>query len=358
MKTSQRILTLAWVSLSLFFVSLPPLAGAQEESQRVRDLEDRVRVLEAEVQQLMILERNAHSIPAATAREASSLPASTENSPAESIVPGAAEDLAADAEKGIPQELLPNLGRIGASAFFDSGANQSPFSLGLGSYVGGGLDLPLALLPGGRLNYEVSIGVAQNSKRAPLTSNVAQITNLAILNALNPSAGTQNLQDALTGTGAAPFAVTTTAKWNAQIFQVVPLALKYDLTRFDRSRIRPLCGFRRGSLRYPFQSSHCRNAAHRRQPVTRRDGSSQPVFFYRFAVRGCAGGWADRCCAPACAARSAVRPGVASHWVSRWAEASNGGFNNAISLALDSRYNYSPGGPSYNVTTSRVGWHF
>ncbi len=323
----------------------------------MRDLEDRVRVLEAEVQQLMALERNAHNSPAATATDTSSLPASPENTAAEPTGPGAAQDLAADAEEGIPQELLPNLGRIGATAFFDSGANQSPFSLGLGSYVGGGLDLPLALLPGGRLNYEVSIGVAQNSKRAPLTSNVAQLTNLAILDALNPLAGVQNLQDALTGTGAAPFAVTTTAKWNAQIFQVVPLALKYDLTRFDRRRIRPYAVLGLGA--YVTLSNQVTAG------TLRTDANLSPAEMALLNQYFSSG-------SPLGGALVAGQIAPAPQLVQRGLPSGQGGltlgiqvgggiewrFSNAISLALDSRYNFSPGGPSYNVTTSRVGWHF
>jgi hypothetical protein len=340
----------------------------------VTALEERVRALEAEVQQLVTLERTVHcsqnSAALSNGEEASLLQASIVTLRSESVqnqnqqtsLPTDDSSLQASASpveryNGIPQELLPNLGRIGATAFFDSGANQNPFSLGLGSYVGGGVDLPLALLPGGRLSYELSIGVAQNSKRAPLTSNVAQIANLAILTALNPAAGTQNLQQALTGTGAAPFAVNTTAKWNAQIFQVMPLELRYDLTRFDRHRFRPYGVLGLGA--YVTLSNQVTAG-------TLRTGANLPPAELALLQQYFAAG------SPFAGALVAGQIAPATQLQQRGLPSGQGGltlglqtgggvewrFSNALSMALENRYNFSPGGPSYNVTTSRVGWHF
>jgi hypothetical protein len=137
------------------------------------------------------------------------------------------------------QELLPSLGKIGAAAFLDGGTNSGPFTLHRGSYFGGGLSLPLAIVPGGRINYEVSVGLAQNNRRLPITSSVAQLINLTVLDTLYPNGGTANIQQAFTGTGSAPFAVTVPANWRAQTLQIVPLAARYDLTRWDRLHFRP-----------------------------------------------------------------------------------------------------------------------
>lgn len=149
------------ISLALLLGVTVSRANAQNENTRVSALEERVRTLEAEVQQLIAMQQAAHgsqnTASTTGGTEAFLLQASVDtlrNDPVRNQPemqnahdPAPPEDTALQATatpveryRGIPQELLPNLGRIGATAFFDSGANQSPFSLGLGSFVGGGLD--------------------------------------------------------------------------------------------------------------------------------------------------------------------------------------------------------------------------
>jgi len=223
-------------------------ACAQDDSARIRELEDRVQRLEATVQTLIDLQQ-------AEARQASGKISGEEVSTmrAESGARGAAtpdqssapqNTEASNRQSGwgsspVPQELLPNLGKIGATVSFTTGFNSGAFSLNRGSVFGGAVELPLALVPGGRLNYEIGIALAQTARNLPVTSSVAQVANLTALNTLFPTGGAANLQEALEGTGPAPFAVTSDANWKAQILQLTPFVLKYDLTRLDRYRIRP-----------------------------------------------------------------------------------------------------------------------
>ncbi len=232
MKTSLRFFV---TSLCAIVFSAAPQAFPQDDSARVRELEDRVRRLESLVQTLVDSQEAAGKIQSEQAgRMLAELTAS------EKLVSDAsAAPEAGWIAKPLPQELLPNLGKIGATVSFTTGLNSGAFSLNNGSYLGGAVDLPLALLPGGRLNYEIGIALAQASRNLPVTSSVAQVANLTVLNALLPNGGAGNVQAALTGTDASPFAVTASADWKAQILQLTPFVLKYDVTKLDRFRLRP-----------------------------------------------------------------------------------------------------------------------
>jgi hypothetical protein len=215
------------------------------------ELEDRVQRLESMIQTLLASEKAAGKLPADQVdrmfAEISSGPASAPGSRDGAALAHAplARDARRDnselgwASKPLPQELLPSLGKIGATVSFAAGLNTGAFSLDNGSYFGGAVELPLALVPGGRLDYEIGISLAQASRSLPVTSNVAQLANLSVLNTLFPAGGVNNIQAALTGTGAAPFPVSANANWKAQILQLTPFVLKYDTTRLDRYRIRP-----------------------------------------------------------------------------------------------------------------------
>jgi hypothetical protein len=98
---------------------------------------------------------------------------------------------------------------------------------------------------GGKLAYEISVGMSQSNTTFTTTSNVAQVANLAVLNALNPNGGLGNVVAAVSGTGSAPFPVTTSTRTRLHLLQVVPFSFKYTSTAFDRWRIRPyaLLGF-------------------------------------------------------------------------------------------------------------------
>jgi hypothetical protein len=81
--------------------------------------------------------------------------------------------------------------------------------------------------------------MSQSRTTFETTSNVAQVSNLTVLTALNPAGGLQNVTAALTGTGPAPFPVKTSTLTRLRLLQVVPFAFKYTSSAFDRWRIRP-----------------------------------------------------------------------------------------------------------------------
>jgi len=147
----------------------------------------------------------------------------------------------------MPPELVPQIGKIGAEVGILASAASSPFKLNGGKMLAGFIDLPLfePRWMHGKIAYEIVVGMSQSQTTFPVTSNVAQVANLAVLNALNPTGGLQNVNAALTGTGAAPFPVTVSALTRLRELEVVPFAFKYTSTAFDRWRIRPygLLGF-------------------------------------------------------------------------------------------------------------------
>ena len=147
----------------------------------------------------------------------------------------------------MPPELVPQIGKIGAEVGLLLAGSTSPFKLNSGKTFGGFIDLPL-FEPAwihGKLSYEISVAMSQSNTTFPVTSNVAQVANLAVLTALNPNGGLTNVNAAVTGTGAAPFPVTVSAVTRLRLLQVVPFSFKYTTTAFDRWRIRPygLLGF-------------------------------------------------------------------------------------------------------------------
>lgn len=202
------------------------LAG-EAELKRIQELEERVRKLEQLV--LQLAEARTDSRMEALLAEARS-PQTIAEAPAKA----APEKRPAFTP---PQELLPNLGKIGAAASFFAGGQTGVYGLGGGRFFGGAVELPLTNVPGGRLLYEFSAGLMSGSGRGLVTSNVAQVANLATLSALGPNPNL--LTDALNGQGRAPFPVTFEAENRIRLLQVVPFGLKYTVTSLDRWRIRP-----------------------------------------------------------------------------------------------------------------------
>ena len=347
----------------LFCISLmttvvfQPEARAQSDA-RIHELEDRVRRLESMVQTLVEGRRSAGTL---TPERANFILADLSSAPARSMVEmrdaQASEAMPpGDERKRLPQELLPNLGRIGATVSFRAGANSGPFALNTGGFFGGAIELPLALMPGGRLNYEISLGLAQTSRTVPVTSNVAQVSNLAVLTALNPNNGTLNIQQALSGTGDSPFPVTSSGKWRAQVLELVPFALKYNSTLLDRYRLRPYVVLGLGT--YVSISNQVVSSG------IRRDSTLPPATLQALtALLGPSpfgGSLIGGQVAPASQLASRGLPAgqwgidIGLHYGTgieyRW--------TNGLSVAVDARFNRVPDGLSYHTTTASWGWHF
>ena len=308
------------------------------EAARIAELEKRVARLEA------ALEKALKQIPAPPEGVLADLPPSQPRPQAVNRNPA-------------PQELLPSLGKIGATTSFVAGGHSGPFRLGSGTYFGGAIDLPLRLLPGGRLHYEISAGLMRSSTRFNVTSNVAQVANLAALATLNPQGGAANITAAVTGTGAAPFPVTVDAQNNMQLLQVVPFALKYVNTKLDRARFRPyaVVGF----------GTYVTITNQTAFPGVRADANLPPelrqAFDTLFGNRAPLGGALIG--GQITAARELVERGVPSGQGDiNIGLQSGGGFewrmSKGFSLGLDFRWNRLQNGAHYSTFAPRAGWHF
>jgi hypothetical protein len=205
----------------------------EEYRQEIKQLKERLQLVEDTLQTL--LRDRAAAAPVISAAPAVSAPA----------VP---THVTAVRKEVTPPELIPEIGKIGAEVGIQLNGASNPYRLNAGTDVAGFIDLPLFDKPDwlhGKISYEISIGLSQSKTSFNTTSNVAQVANLAVLNTLFPNGGAQNIVDAVSGTGAAPFPVTSLTQTRMKLLQVVPFSFKYTTTAFDRFRLRPyaLIGF-------------------------------------------------------------------------------------------------------------------
>jgi hypothetical protein len=356
MKLQLRNLRVFFCFFLIATVFSEPEAWAQSDA-RIHELEDRVQRLESMVQTLVEAQRSAGTL---TPERANVILADLSGSPASAMAERDAQAPEATppgtARKSLPQELLPNLGKIGATVSFRAGANSGPFALNTGGFFGGAIELPLALVPGGRLNYEISLGLSQTSRTGPVSSNVAQVSNLAVLTALNPNNGTENIQQALLGTGDSPFPVTSNGKWRAQVLELVPFAVKYNSTLLDRYRLRPYVVLGLGT--YVSISNQLVSSG------IRADSTLPPATLQALATL----------LGPSPFGGSLIGGQIApsSQLANRGLPAGQGGIDlglhygtgieyrwtSGLSVAVDARFNKVPDGLSYHTTTASWGWHF
>jgi hypothetical protein len=215
----------------ILFGLLAPLALSQSQTkdeheeckQQIKQLQERLQLVEDTLQTLL----------------------SERAAPAPAPVPA---HVTIAKKEVIPPELIPEIGKIGAEVGIQLNGSANPYHLNHGADVAGFIDLPLFDKPDwlhGKISYEISIGLSQSKTTFATTSNVAQVANLAVLNALNPNGGTQNIGDAVAGTGSAPFPVTAQTQTTMKLLQVAPFSFKYTTNALDRLRLRPygLIGF-------------------------------------------------------------------------------------------------------------------
>jgi len=210
--------------LVTFLLFPAPALPADGDSERIRALEERVAYLEGALRELI-------GKPTPSPPEPPPAPPPAQQ-PSPAIKP----------RFEMPPELVPEIGKIGAEVGLLISGSASPFRLNNGTFQAGFIDLPLVDKPDwmrGKISYEILVGMTESRTTFRTTSNVAQVANLTVLTALNPTGGLQNVTAALTGTGAAPFPVTTSTQTRLRVLQVVPFSLKYASTALDRWRIRP-----------------------------------------------------------------------------------------------------------------------
>jgi hypothetical protein len=268
----------------------------------------------------------------------------------------------------MPPELVPEIGKIGAQVGLLLSGSANPFHLDSGSFVGGFIDLPLVDQPAwlhGKISYEISVGMSQSKTQMQTTSNVAQVANLAVLTALNPNGGLANVTAAVTGTGAAPFPVTTPVTTKLRLLQVVPFAFKYTTTAFDRWRFRPyaLAGF--GT--YVTIHTQYPSTAPGSSILGLRSNASVPPEILA-TVAGLFGGTSPFG-APLVAGQIGQSPELEAKGLPSGHGSLDFGFqgglgfeyrlNRSFSVGFDNRYNRIAGAPGLLVTYgTRLGFHF
>jgi len=124
-------------------------------------------------------------------------------------------------------ELLPDIGRIGAQVAVFGGPSWNPYGAGRGLEAGGYINLPLRRAPGGKLSYEIFLGLSlARSESFTVTDTLAYQLNLA--SGRTPS-------EAQVG----PFPTQRTVRTRLRLLHVSPFALKYTVMRLDHARLRP-----------------------------------------------------------------------------------------------------------------------
>ncbi len=229
----------------LALVMLSPRLGAQsleeqreQDRKRIQDLENRLSVVEGQLEALL-RERSVAASPEPVVPPSTVPPliAATGPRPIQAAAPKAGRQ-----RFEMPPELIPEVGKIGAEVGIVTAEAANPFSLDHGPFYGGYIDLPVVDRPRwlhGKISYEIMIGISRSQTRVTTTSNVAQVANLAVLTAVNSNGGMQNINDALTGSGAAPFPVSTSNMLNLRLLEVVPFSFRYTTNVLDRWRLRP-----------------------------------------------------------------------------------------------------------------------
>jgi opacity protein-like surface antigen len=256
--------SMSGLCLTLVFLVVPlearSGAGQQEaESEKIHQLEDRVAQLEQTVAQLKAMVEAAN--PArVNAPAAANAPEPQQQAPQPAAQTSGTALAQQKSHFEMPPELVPEIGKIGAEVGIFLSASSSPFKLNGGNFTGGYIDLPLFDRPSwlhGKISYEILVGLTQSKTTFTTTSNVAQVSNLAVLDTVYPTGGLTNLQAAVTGTGPAPFPVSSSTQTKLSLLQVIPFALKYTPGFLERYRLRPyaVAGFG------PYVTIHVQNPA-------------------------------------------------------------------------------------------------
>jgi hypothetical protein len=131
-------------------------------------------------------------------------------------------------------ELLPDIGLIGSQVGIAGGASWNPYEVGRGIQAAGFIDLPLARVGGGKLSYQILVGLSRaRSQPFAITDQIAFVANLA--------AGATR-EAALAGPPLAPFPVRRDVRTQLRLLQVSPFGLKYTRRRLGSERLRPYVG--------------------------------------------------------------------------------------------------------------------
>ncbi len=209
---------------ALLLIASTPLMADDDDKQEIKRLRERLDLVEAKLTELLAEKTATAAVVAETPKKQT-----VDLFPQRRF------------QSVTPPELVPEIGKVGAQFGLVLSGSSNPFHLNSGQDAAGFIDLPLSESKWmhGKLGYEIRVGLSQAKTKVSTTSNVAQIANLAALTALSPATPTQNLIDAVTGSGTAPFPVTTVSQTSSKLLQVIPFSFKYTSTALDRFRLRP-----------------------------------------------------------------------------------------------------------------------
>ncbi|HVM91249.1 MAG TPA: hypothetical protein VMT67_00480 [Terriglobales bacterium] len=132
-----------------------------------------------------------------------------------------------------PRELLPDIGHIGAGLGFFVGGATNPYKADKGFASGGYIDLPWKNVPGGKLSYEIMVGLQRTVTNTQSTSGVNVLVNTAVNDYLT-FAGIE--LPSLTNYLAGPLPITSNVQERSKVLTVAPFELKYAITKLGRFR--------------------------------------------------------------------------------------------------------------------------
>lgn len=178
----------ALLRISLLALTVTQEGKAQTDSEKIKELEARVRQLETALRMVLDAQRGDHKVSASLSEALAGMAAP------ETATPPPAAPAVEPRRTELPQELLPNLGKIGASVRFMTGTGLGSGGFGRDRFLGGSAQLPLFNAPGGKISYDLSVGTLRYDR-----------------------IGGRSLQ----------------------LLEIVPFGFSYSLHALDRYRIRP-----------------------------------------------------------------------------------------------------------------------
>lgn len=222
----------------------PATTAGADESLSNSALQARIEAQQRQIDRLSALvEKLEAMLEPDSSGQAALVPAvlRTSSKAAASSTPGAPEAASARPASAAPatgdyippRELLPDIGHIGAQiALFEGGATN-PYKADAGFFSGGYIDLPWRNVPGGKLSYEIMVGLQRSVSTMQTTSGVNVLVNAALNSYLGNVASTETSPTSyLTG----PLPITSIVQERAKILTVAPFELKYAVTKFGRFR--------------------------------------------------------------------------------------------------------------------------
>jgi hypothetical protein len=207
---------------------------AVENTPSISALQARIDAQQQEINKLTALVERLQTSLSPIASMHPMLPSASIGSPAPSPSPSP-EPPPVEAGYTAPRELLPDIGHIGAELGFFVGGATNPYKADKGFASGGYIDLPWKKVPGGKLSYEIMIGLQRSVTTTTSTSGVNALVNAATMNYLY-NAGLLDGLPSLTDYLAGPLPITSVVQERSKVLTVAPFELKYAVTKFGRFR--------------------------------------------------------------------------------------------------------------------------